>query len=159
MINLKAVPEAIRRLFVSQNSSVVFYKLYDITFSDGTALHLVGARESVTYNGVTYIQSGIAFTAPKDSNDSNGQGSVSICVVDQSIKDKLLELTDPPTIRVVSIFDTATGTCEEVESYEFTMINVTWDGLKLNANLAYDMYLDLLTPSRRLDRYTCPGCF
>lgn len=159
MINLKAATEAVRRLFTNQNSKIVMYKLYDITFPDNTVLHIVGAREPVTYNGVPYTPAGLVFTPPKDSGDSSGQGSVSICVVDQEFKEKLLEIEDSPTIRVVSIFDTATGTFEEVESYEFTMANASWNGLQMTANLTYDMYLDIEVPSRRLDQYTCPGCF
>jgi hypothetical protein len=80
-------------------------------------------------------------------------------VVDQTIKDALIDLREYPTITCTGILILASGDIEEVEDWEFSLKEAQWSNLTMSASLAFETYLDTTVPGNTFDSDTCPGCF
>jgi hypothetical protein len=121
-----------------------------------TPLYLTDNNEALVYDNNTYVPAYFNITLPEQSKDSVGLAKLTIGAVDLTIIDMIRNLQTPLKVKFMAEYY-KDGIFSRLDSFEFSLVNVTWNVITLQGDLGFQSMLDYDFPSGEFSTITTPG--
>lgn len=117
---------------------------------------LTDNNRKIEYEGKTYLPSTIKAKLPDSSEDSTGNATITISVIDQQLIELVRNIDTPPTFKVIACYY-EDGIISRLDGYQFIMTNLSCDAISMTADLTNDLMLEYAFPNGESTTITTPG--